>query len=119
MSLSDKSPATSVHPVSSSSSLTAIPTFQFNPDVEKAQEKCDDERLLINYVVPVLEKGVKTALQKPTSPWVRFRIWFNPYRMVSHTVLARVTYHEPDTIFVALHVHIHPQYGRHRTCVPP
>ena len=41
-----------------------------------------DEQSLAKYVVPVLEKGVKTALSKPTSPWIRARIWYNPYRMV-------------------------------------
>ena len=42
-----------------------------------------DEQSLGTYVVPVLEKGVKTALSKPSSPWTIFRIWYNPYRLVS------------------------------------
>ena len=79
MSLKEKlSVQASIYPVSSSSSLT---------DVARDAEKCEssialDESSLATYVVPVLEKGVKTALKKPTSGWVRFRVWYNPYRMV-------------------------------------
>lgn len=53
-------------------------------DIENVTQRLDsDEKALARYVVPVLDKGVKTALAKPTSPWIRFRIWYNPYRMVS------------------------------------
>ena len=37
---------------------------------------------LANYVVPVLQEGVKTALSTPPSKWTRFRIWYNHYRQV-------------------------------------
>ena len=43
----------------------------------------DDEKALASYLVPTLPKGVKTARQKPASLWIRFRVWYNPYRMVS------------------------------------
>ena len=37
---------------------------------------------LADYVVPVLQEGVKTALSAPPSKWTRFRIWYNLYRQV-------------------------------------
>ena len=52
-------------------------------DAEKADGSIDDEKVLARYIVPVLEKGVKTALAKPASRLTRFRVWYNPYRMVS------------------------------------
>lgn len=45
------------------------------------------------YPVPVLEKGVKTALTKPISPWTKFRVWYNPYRQVRHPILKSLIYH--------------------------
>lgn len=53
-------------------------------DVEKGDSILEsDEKALARYTVPVLEKGVKTALLQPVSPFTRFRVWYNPYRMVS------------------------------------
>ncbi|KAJ3524798.1 hypothetical protein NM688_g8500 [Phlebia brevispora] len=82
------STAVSVRSISSSSSLAApSPSASCAQDVdlEKANGKLaldEAEAALARYVVPVLEKGVKTALKEPTSPWVRFRVWYNPYRML-------------------------------------
>ena len=56
-------------------------------DAEKADGSIDDDKALARYIVPVLEKGVKTALARPSSRLTRFRIWYNPYRMVSATIL--------------------------------
>ncbi|KAJ3536261.1 hypothetical protein NM688_g6862 [Phlebia brevispora] len=50
-------------------------------DVEKA-ESFDDNKSLASYIVPTLPKGVKTALSKPPSYFTRFRVWYNPYRMM-------------------------------------
>ena len=82
------SPAASVTVLSANPSTLSIcaPSCSQDLDVEKAdgrREVDEAEMALAHYVVPVLEKGVKTALSKPTSPWVRFRVWYNPYRMVS------------------------------------
>lgn len=61
------SPASSVHEV----------------DAEKADPTLeDDEKALAQYLVPTLQKGVKTARTKPASNWIKFRVWYNPYRMV-------------------------------------
>ena len=84
------SPAASVTVLSANPSTLSIcaPSCSRDLDVEKADgtiEVDEAELALAHYVVPVLEKGVKTALSKPTSPWVRFRVWYNPYRMVSLT----------------------------------
>lgn len=51
-----------------------------------------DEKALANYLVPALEKGQKNARLKPPSPWIRFRVWFNPYRMV-HILLSCLSLH--------------------------
>ena len=57
-------------------------------DVERADGNTVlDEKSLATYIVPVLDKGVKTALSKPSSPWTLFRIWYNPYRMVCSFLL--------------------------------
>ncbi|KIP09347.1 hypothetical protein PHLGIDRAFT_67777 [Phlebiopsis gigantea 11061_1 CR5-6] len=49
-------------------------------EAEKA-ESWDDEKALARYLVPALEKGQKNARLKPPTPWIRFRVWYNPYRM--------------------------------------
>lgn len=81
------SPAPSVAILSASPSTLTVcsPSCPRDADLEKdssGYELDQAEAALAHYVVPVLEKGVKTALEKPTSPWVRFRVWYNPYRMV-------------------------------------
>ena len=43
----------------------------------------EDEKHLAKYLVPALEKGVKNARLKPPTYWIKFRVWYNPYRMVS------------------------------------
>lgn len=53
-------------------------------DPEKAESTLEDEeKALARYLVPALEKGQKNARLKPASPWIKFRVWYNPYRMVS------------------------------------
>lgn len=52
-------------------------------DAEKAEGSIlDDEKALASYIVPALEKGRKNALLKKPSLWIRFKVWYNPYRMV-------------------------------------
>lgn len=53
-------------------------------DAEKADSTyAEDEKNLANYLVPALEKGQKNARLKPPTLWIRFRVWYNPYRIVS------------------------------------
>lgn len=53
-------------------------------DAEKAESTLEEEeKALAKYLVPALEKGQKNARLKPPSLWIRFRVWYNPYRMVS------------------------------------
>ena len=52
-------------------------------DKEKAYDSNNIDAPLAAYVVPVLEKGVKTALRHRVAPWVQFRVWYTPYRMAS------------------------------------
>ncbi len=68
-------------PSLSISSGTAVSSIR---DLEKAEYAFDDdEKALAQYIVPVLEQGVKTALANPPSYFTRFRVWYNPYRLVS------------------------------------
>ena len=79
----DKSLAiVSVEPVDDSMDSTNITSSQDGADIEKHSDCNAIDRPLTHYVVPVLDKGVKTALKQPTSSWVRFRVWYNPYRTV-------------------------------------
>ncbi|EKM50039.1 uncharacterized protein PHACADRAFT_105487 [Phanerochaete carnosa HHB-10118-sp] len=58
-------------------------------DAEKAEGSIlDDEKALASYIVPALEKGRKNALLKKPSLWIRFRVWYNPYRMMFTTSFA-------------------------------
>ncbi|THH01227.1 hypothetical protein EW026_g1464 [Hermanssonia centrifuga] len=67
-------------PSLSISSGTAVSSIR---DLEKAEYAFDDdEKALAQYIVPVLEKGVKTALANPPSYFTRFRVWYNPYRLL-------------------------------------
>lgn len=70
--------------ISNPSSTKSSPTSSIHEvDMEKADPTLeDDEKALAAYLVPTLPKGVKTARQKPASLWIRFRVWYNPYRMV-------------------------------------
>ena len=72
---------TSPSPVDTKASPTpTVSCHEF--DVEKAESFEDDSQSLARYVVPTLAKGVKTALSKPPNVFTRFRVWYNPYRMV-------------------------------------
>ena len=52
-------------------------------DMEKADPSLEDEdKALASYLVPTLPKGVKTARAEPASWLLRFRVWYNYYRMV-------------------------------------
>lgn len=52
-------------------------------DSEKGNQSIfEDEKALAQYLVPALEKGVKNARLKPPTYWIKFRVWYNPYRMV-------------------------------------
>lgn len=78
-------PSVAVHSANPSTLTVCSPSCPRDVDPEKDGDQYEldqAEAALAHYVVPVLEKGVKTALAKPTSPWVRFRVWYNPYRMV-------------------------------------
>lgn len=102
------SPSVSIFPGSSCS------TLQQEVDSEKGFTACPaGDVSLSTYVVPVLEKGVKTALQAPVSPWTRFRIWYNPYRMVSTFVASSSVVHLLSLLtIVALHAVLYSKYGR-------
>ena len=53
--------------------------------MEKADPSLEDEdKALASYLVPTLPKGVKTARAEPASWLLRFRVWYNYYRMVRH-----------------------------------
>ena len=78
---------------SRSDASTIVPTpsrrDSFEGNLEKNLEWpwVDDEHHepinpLSNYIVPVLQEGVKTVLSAPPSKWTRFQIWFNLYRQV-------------------------------------
>ncbi|PSR84041.1 hypothetical protein PHLCEN_2v5543, partial [Hermanssonia centrifuga] len=70
--------------VSTTSSAKASPSPSIHEvDTEKAERSlADDDKALAQYLVPTLPKGVKTARKKPASLWIRFRVWYNPYRML-------------------------------------
>jgi hypothetical protein len=68
--------------------------------------------LLAHYVVPVLEKGVKSALTEPVSQWTKFRVWYNPYRKVCiHSYLFTLLI-SPS---LALHHYVSRKYHRSDT----
>ena len=71
-------------------SAKGSPAASINGDAEKAAISLEDEdKALAHYIVPALEKGVKTA-RLSQSWWIRFRVWYNPYRMVSgHALFSR------------------------------
>lgn len=70
-------------PESESSSLKSSPAGSIRNDSEKANVSLEDEdKALAYYLVPALEKGQKNARLKPSNPWIKFRVWYNPYRMV-------------------------------------
>ena len=53
-------------------------------DMEKADQSLEDEeKALASYLVPTLPKGIKTGRKAPPGWLLRFRVWYNPYRMVS------------------------------------
>ncbi|KAF7793497.1 hypothetical protein EIP86_004609 [Pleurotus ostreatoroseus] len=79
-SLKAKSAASSVTAFSTPNSAKTSPTPSIH-DAEKAESSLeDDDKALAGYIVPALEKGVKTA-RLSQSRWIRFRVWYNPYRM--------------------------------------
>lgn len=70
-------------PESENSSLKSSPAGSIHGDAEKAHVSLEDEdKALAYYLVPALEKGQKNARLKPVNPWIKFRVWYNPYRMV-------------------------------------
>ena len=74
-------PAATVRSVSDSTKSSPAPSIR---DPEKAESTLDDdEKALARYLVPALEKGQKNARLQPPSLWIKFRVWYNPYRMVS------------------------------------
>ena len=74
-------PVATIHSVSDSTKSSPTPSIN---DPEKAESTFeDDEKALARYLVPALEKGQKNARLKPPSLWIKFRVWYNPYRMVS------------------------------------
>ena len=76
--------SSSRYPESESSSLKSSPAGSIRNDSEKANVSLEDEdKVLAYYLVPALEKGQKNARLKPPTLWIRFRVWYNPYRMVS------------------------------------
>ncbi len=86
MSTSQKTtPTVSIHDVSETPSFVGSAASSVrNMDIEKTEDYLEnDAQGLTHYVVPVLEKGVKTVRKEPPSAFIRFRIWYNPYRMVS------------------------------------
>lgn len=44
------------------------------------------------YPVPVLEKGIKSALTQPVSSMTKARIWYNPYRQVRFQLVVDVNW---------------------------
>lgn len=73
-------PASTMHSVSDSTKSSPAPSIS---DPEKAESTFEDEeKALARYLVPALEKGQKNARLKPPSYWIKFRVWYNPYRMV-------------------------------------
>jgi hypothetical protein len=59
--------------------------YEKEVDAEKGDSFEDNS--LASYAVPVLEKGVKSALTKPVTRWTKFRVWYNPYRQVKSSSL--------------------------------
>lgn len=59
----------------------------FAQDVEKGSNRSSRD-VLAEYIVPVLDKGAKSALTRPVSRWTKFRVWYNPYRQVSVSLKA-------------------------------
>jgi hypothetical protein len=57
-------------------------------DSEKGHSIFEDEKNLAKYLVPALEKGQKNARLKPPTLWIKFRVWYNPYRMVCICILS-------------------------------
>ena len=56
-------------------------------DAEKGETTLyDDDKALAAYLVPALAKGQKNARLKPPSLWIKFRVWYNPYRIVSAAI---------------------------------
>jgi hypothetical protein len=79
----ESEPATAVvSPTDSKVGSARVSVYEKSFDSEKGDE-FSDEHSLAAYVVPVLDKGVKSALTAPISRWTKFRIWYNPYRQVS------------------------------------
>lgn len=61
-----------------STKVSPAPSIRY--DTEKGERIYEED--LASYLVPALEKGRKNALLKPPSLWIKFRVWYNPYRMV-------------------------------------
>lgn len=75
---------TTVQAVTGSTESSPAPSIH---DAEKGERTLeDDEKALARYLVPALEKGQKNARLKPPSLWIKFRVWYNPYRIVSAAI---------------------------------
>jgi hypothetical protein len=77
--------------------------------------KYSNADILAHYVVPVLEKGVKSALTEPVSQWTKFRVWYNPYRQVrihSYLLISNTLLRDPS---LALHHCVSRKYYRSGT----
>ena len=76
---SDPSAITPTPPRRDSFTRDLEKSFKWSWSNDKHNEQTNS---LADYVVPVLQKGVKSALLAPPSKWTRFRIWYNIYRQV-------------------------------------
>ncbi|GJE92421.1 hypothetical protein PsYK624_085750 [Phanerochaete sordida] len=70
------SPSAVIHYSANSSQTVSVQDLEKAEDIEKADGPA------ASYIVPVLPAGQKNAKTTPTSPWIRFRLWFNPYRIL-------------------------------------
>jgi hypothetical protein len=71
-------------PVESKAGSANASLYEKSIDLTEKGESDNDGQNIAAYVVPVLDKGVKSALTKPVSRWTKFRVWYNPYRQVRH-----------------------------------
>jgi hypothetical protein len=83
-------------------------------DAEKGYTHSNPD-ISAHYVVPLLDKGVKSALTKPVSQWTKFRVWYNPYRQVrihSYSFISNTMLRDPS---LALHHCVSRKYYRSGT----
>ncbi|EKM53357.1 uncharacterized protein PHACADRAFT_259674 [Phanerochaete carnosa HHB-10118-sp] len=73
---------TTVNPVDGSGSADGSRAPSLSAAEKGERTLADDDRTLARYLVPTLEKGRKNALLKKPSLWTKFRVWYNPYRIM-------------------------------------